>query len=75
VTPTGLDARDRLTTVLLLSLRKTGIHVPEHRFHTPGVELADLIRDVREDLQALEGQLAACEEQARKETRMTRGCV
>ena len=65
----GLDARDRLTALLLVTRRKTGIRIDEGRFVPTALaaSLADAIRDVREDLRALDGQLAACEEQARGE--------
>lgn len=65
----SMDARDRLTVVLTVAQRKAGIRIDEGRF-VPTVlaaSLADAIRDVREDIQALDGQLAACEEQARGE--------
>jgi hypothetical protein len=64
-----VDARDRLTAVLLLARRKTGIVVPKGRFSTEAGRLASAIRDVREDLQALEGQLAQVEEMARAEAK------
>ena len=64
-----MDARDTLT-VLLLTARKRGIAIDERRFPaggSVGPSLGALIRSVREDLQALEGQLARCEEMARRE--------
>jgi hypothetical protein len=68
-----VDARDRLTAVLLLARRKTGIVVPEGRFVptvlTVGCSLGSAIRDVREDLRALEGQLAQVEAMARDEAK------
>ena len=64
----SMDARDTLT-VLLLTARKRGIVIEERRFvEEPNkLRLQHLIQDVREDLQALEGQLARCEEMARRE--------
>jgi hypothetical protein len=59
-----MDAQDRLTALLLVTRRKTGIAIDDRRFRGEG-ELWALIRDVREDVQALEGQLAACEDMAR----------
>lgn len=53
-----LDARDQLT-VVLLTAQKFGIKVSEAQFRGP--DLARDIRDVRESLQALEGQLARIE--------------
>lgn len=66
-----MDARDRLTAVLLLARLKTGIVVPEARFipSVMAVSLGDMVRDLREDLQALEGQLAQVEELARAEAK------
>jgi len=62
-----MDARDTLT-VLLLTARKRGIVIEERRFVSlMAAALPDMLRDVREDLQALEGQLARCEEMARRE--------
>jgi len=66
----SMDARDTLT-VVLLTARRRGIVIEELRFRVVGGSLtptlAALIQDVREDLQALEGQLARCEEMARRE--------
>lgn len=65
----SMDARDQLTALLLVTQRKCGIRIDEGRF-VPTVlaaSLADAIRDVREDIQALDGQLAACEDMARGE--------
>jgi hypothetical protein len=65
----SMDARDTLT-VVLLTARRRGIVIEELRFRVGGSltpTLAALIQDVREDLQALEGQLARCEEMARRE--------
>ena len=70
-----MDARDTLT-VLLLAARKRGIVIEELRFRVGGSftpTLAALIQDVREDLQALEGQLARCEEMARREAASSAG--
>jgi hypothetical protein len=68
----ALDARDTLT-VVLLKARKLGIRIDEGRFVptvlTVGCSLGSAIRDVREDLQAVEGQLARCEEMARREVK------
>jgi predicted RNA-binding protein with EMAP domain len=64
VTVKHLDTRDQLT-VVLLTARKFGIKVSEGQFRGP--DLGRDIRDVRESLQALEGQLARLEEQARRE--------
>lgn len=63
-----MDARDTLT-VVLLTARKQGIRIDESRFvpQASSVTLAYLIQDVREDLQAIEGQLARVEKQALRE--------
>lgn len=62
----GPDARDTLT-VLLTTARRRGIVIEATRFGSLRMSLPDMVRDVREDLQALEGQLARCEEMARRE--------
>ena len=64
-----MDARDRLTVVLAVARRKAGVRIDEGRF-VPTVmaaSLGDAIRSVREDIQALDGQLAQCEDMARRE--------
>ena len=62
-----MDARDQLT-VLLVVARKRGIRIEERLFASGATPLANLIRDVRGDLQALDGQLARCEDMARRES-------
>lgn len=62
-----MDARDRLTVVLTVA-RKRGVRIEERLFASGATPLADLIRDVRGDIQALDGQLALCEDMARRES-------
>ena len=58
-----MDARDRLTSVLILA-RRNGVRVEERLF--VGGDLARQVQDVRATLQALDGQLALVEDMARR---------
>ena len=69
---TAMDARDTLT-VLLTTARRRGIVIEETRFGSLRMSLPDMVRDVREDLRALDGQLARCEEMARREAASSAG--
>jgi hypothetical protein len=63
---TGFDAGDQLELALTLAARKIGVRIDAGRLKGKGA-LWTRIRDLREDLQALEGRLARIEAQAKAE--------
>jgi hypothetical protein len=63
-----MDARDRLSLVLVQLRRRTGTRVSDRRFTIDGpAKLATQISDLRAELRAFDGQLCRIEAQARAE--------